>query len=220
MKVFAVNGGPRKNHNTDSLLKAFLEGAASAGEEVEVKLIDLYDLNFKGCTECFGCKVKNSESYGKCCYTDEATEILREITYADVIAFGSPVYFSDITGQLRCFLERLFYPLTAFKKDSERVIAPKQIKTAFFHTMNVKEEIAELAGYKNTLAGVHNWTAHIFGVKPEVSYIYDIYQLENHEKFEFDIWDWDAKKARHLEHFPVELQKAYELGYRLAKNTL
>ena len=212
MKVFAINGSPRKNHNTAKLLNAFLEGVLDACSNAQVKMINLYELNYKGCTECFGCKVKNSVNYGKCCYKDDITSLLSEVASADIVVFGSPVYFSDITGQLRCFLERLFYPFTAFKKNSDRVIAPKKIKTVFIHTMNVSEEIARMAGYENTLSGIHKWAEYVFGFKSEIYYSYDIYQLENHDLFEFDIWDWDAKKNRHEEYFPYELTKVKEIA--------
>ncbi len=64
MKVFAVNGSPRKNWNTAALLSKALEGAASLGAETE--LIHLYDLSFKGCVSCFTCKLRGGKSYGKC----------------------------------------------------------------------------------------------------------------------------------------------------------
>ena len=46
MKVMAFNGSPRTKWNTATLLKKALEGASSQG--AETKLINLYDLNFKG----------------------------------------------------------------------------------------------------------------------------------------------------------------------------
>ena len=51
MKAIAINGSPRKDWNTATLLKKSLEGAASVG--AETKLIHLYDLSFKGCYSCF-----------------------------------------------------------------------------------------------------------------------------------------------------------------------
>ena len=62
MKILAINGSPRKNSNTATLLKKALEGAAAQGAETE--LIHLYDLNFKGCISCFACKLKDGKSYG------------------------------------------------------------------------------------------------------------------------------------------------------------
>ena len=215
MKVFAINGSPRDKHNTAKMLDAFLAGVKSADDSAEVKRIDLYKYSYKGCTECFGCKVKDSANYGKCCYKDDITEILTEVSLADVIVFGSPVYFGGITGNLMCFLERLFYPFTAFKKDSERVIAPRKIKTVFLHTMNISEEMAKMAGYEQSLSGVHRWLHHIFGFEPVVRFVCDIYQLDNYNDFEFDIWDWEAKKIRHNEVFPKELEAFKELGRKI-----
>ncbi|MBQ9858051.1 MAG: flavodoxin family protein [Oscillospiraceae bacterium] len=216
MKVFAINGSPRDKHNTAKMLDAFLDGVISAGVNADVKRIDLYKYSYKGCTECFGCKVKGSENYGKCCYKDDITDILSEVASSDIVVFGSPVYFGGITGQLTCFLERLFYPFTAFKKDAERVIAPRKIKTVFLHTMNISEEMAKMAGYENSLSGIHRWVQHIFGYEPVVRFLCDIYQLDNYDQFEFDIWDWDAKKKRHDEVFPKELDSFKELGRKIA----
>jgi multimeric flavodoxin WrbA len=54
MKIVAFNGSPRKDGNTATLLNKALEGAAAHGAEIE--MIQLYDLNFKGCISCFACK--------------------------------------------------------------------------------------------------------------------------------------------------------------------
>jgi len=67
MKIIGINGSPRKAWNTAILLNKAMEGAASKGAETE--LIQLYDLNYKGCTSCFACKIKNGKSYGKCAST-------------------------------------------------------------------------------------------------------------------------------------------------------
>ena len=217
MKIFAINGSPRKNYNTAKLLDSFLDGASSACEDAEVELINLYDLNYKGCTECYACKVKDSPNYGKCTYPDDITELLQRMSQADVIAFGSPIYFSDLSGQLRCFLERMFYPFTAFKKDSDRVIAPKKIRTAYFYSMNVNEEVAKMAKYADNLAVTHGWTKHIWGYDPEVLFAYDTYQFENHSKYVADIWDWDHKKKWHEEQFPKDLESAFEIGKKLVQ---
>lgn len=83
MKILAFNGSPRKEWNTAILLNKALEGAALQGAETE--LIHLYDLNYKGCTSCFACKMKGGKSYGKCAVRDELTPILKKIEEADGI---------------------------------------------------------------------------------------------------------------------------------------
>ncbi len=54
MEVIGFNGSSRKNRNTATLLEKALEGAASHG--AKTKLVHLYDLDFKGCRSCFGCR--------------------------------------------------------------------------------------------------------------------------------------------------------------------
>src|ERR1035438_4773585 len=99
MKVLAINGSPRKTWNTATLLNKALEGAASQGAETE--LIHLYDLNFKGCTSCFACKLKGGKSYGHCGFKDELSPILDKIPQIDVLILGSPIYLGAITGELK-----------------------------------------------------------------------------------------------------------------------
>ena len=60
MKVLAINGSPRKTWNTATMLNKALEGAASEGAETEI--IHLYELNFRGCTSCFACKLKGEKA--------------------------------------------------------------------------------------------------------------------------------------------------------------
>ena len=58
--VIAINGSPRKTWNTAMLLGHALEGAASKGAKTE--LVHLYDLDYKGCTSCFSCKLVGGKS--------------------------------------------------------------------------------------------------------------------------------------------------------------
>ena len=98
MKVLAINGSPRKTWNTAKLLQEVLKGAASQGAETE--LIHLYDINFKGCTSCFGCKLKGGKSYGRCAMNDGLTPILAKFAGADAFVLGSPSSFGTVTGEM------------------------------------------------------------------------------------------------------------------------
>ena len=60
LKVIAINGSPRKNFSTAKLLSSFTEGAKAAGQNIEVKQINLYDYNYSGCRECYLCKAGSS----------------------------------------------------------------------------------------------------------------------------------------------------------------
>ena len=60
MNILAINGSPRKKWNTATLLEKALEGAAAQGATTE--LVHLYDLDYKGCTSCFACKMIDGPS--------------------------------------------------------------------------------------------------------------------------------------------------------------
>lgn len=65
----------------------------------------LYDLDYKGCTSCFSCKLKDGKSYGKCAMLVDLTSVLERISGADAFILGSPVYIGTSTGEMRSFLE-------------------------------------------------------------------------------------------------------------------
>jgi len=112
MKAIGINGSPRKKWNTATLLENALQGAGSQGAKTE--LVHLYDYNYKGCISCFACKKKTGKSYGKCAVKDGLTPVLKKVNEADVIILGSPIYFGTVTGEMRSFMERLFFPLMTY----------------------------------------------------------------------------------------------------------
>ena len=132
-KIIIIDGGPRKNMNTAKLLQSFAEGAKSAGSNIEVKTIRLYDLDYKGCMSCMACKLKGKAS-NICRFKDALTPLLEEIAQADGIVLGSPIYFGEVTGQMRAFLERLAFPWLSYKDYS--LTAPKRMPVVLIETMN------------------------------------------------------------------------------------
>lgn len=108
-KIVIIDGGPRKNMNTALMLRRFEEGVKSVGDDVDVKVVRLYDLDFKGCISCMACKLKGFAS-NVCRFNDALTPILKEIAQADGLVLGSPIYFGEVTGLMRAFLERLVFP--------------------------------------------------------------------------------------------------------------
>ncbi|MBD5225299.1 MAG: flavodoxin family protein [Bacteroidales bacterium] len=92
MKVLGINGSPRRQWNTATLVGKALEGAASAGAETEKT--DLYPQTFKGCVSCFSCKRKGGKTNGLCAVRDELTSILKKAPETDAIIIRSPVYYS------------------------------------------------------------------------------------------------------------------------------
>ena len=147
LKAMFFNGSPRKNKNTADMLQSAMRGAEAAGAECE--LVNLYDIDFKGCKSCFACKVKNSKTNGVCALKDELRPILESCRQADVIVLGSPVYYSYPTGVMRSFLERLCFPVgTYLIENGQRIcLRDKVIPTAMIFTMNCPEALMQKIGY-------------------------------------------------------------------------
>ncbi|MFT8350332.1 flavodoxin family protein [Clostridium saccharoperbutylacetonicum] len=217
MKVYAINGSPRKNKNTATLLQKALDGVREAAKdkEVETEIINLYDLNYTGCKSCFACKRLEGKSYGKCAVKDDIQEVLEKLSQADGIIFGSPVYFGNITGQLQSFLERLLFPYSVYDKNLS-TIAPKKMPIAFIYTMGAPEEIMEKFNYKLAFSRFESYIERTF-TKPQVMYCNDTYQFDDYSKYESTLFSEEAKATHRKVQFPFDSQKAFELGARLIK---
>lgn len=100
MKVLGISGSPRKAGNTDTLLDKALEGAKSAGGQVE-KIV-LNDLNIRPCQECGGC-----DETGICVIADDMQLVYKKLNGADAVIVASPIFFGSITAQLKTMIDRL-----------------------------------------------------------------------------------------------------------------
>ena len=214
MKVIAINGSPRKGWNTATLLAKALEGAASQGAETE--LIHLYDLSFKGCKSCFACKTRGGESYGRCAVEDDLTPILQRAAEADAIILGSPFYFGTASGEMRSFMERLMFPYLAYS-GPPRSLFPRKINTGFIYTMNARQEGMKPSGQEARVTGNERLLTMLFGASESLC-SYDTYQFEDYSKVVADLFDPEEKAKRREEVFPIDCEKAFEMGARFAKN--
>lgn len=119
MKTLILNGSPRKEGDTSSLVKKVLDGLRG-----EYKVADAYRCGIQPCVDCRYCW-KNSG----CCIQDEMQRIYAYIQECDNILIASPIYFSELTGALLNVGSRLqtYYCAKAFRKE---VPVPKPKKGA------------------------------------------------------------------------------------------
>ena len=213
MKIIAVNGSPRtKKWNTVTLLEKALEGAASADAETEI--VHLYNLHFSGCISCFSCKKRNRKRNGVCAINDDLTPVLDAIREVDALIVGSPVYYGTESASTRAFIERLCFPYNNYAKDLSSLF-PKKMTTALIYTMNVSEEYLGTLGYQYHFGLMKNVMARHFG-SCELLLVTDTRQYNDYTKFESERFDAAAKLKRHKEIFPLDCQRAFEMGKRLA----
>ncbi|HWR30437.1 MAG TPA: flavodoxin family protein, partial [Negativicutes bacterium] len=175
--------------------------------------VHLYDLNFKGCVSCFACKRIGSPSYGKCAYKDELTPILEKVEHVDALLLGSPIYLGAATGAMRSFLERLIFQYLVYDENYSSLFKGK-ISTAILYTMNVNEDRKKLSGYDQHLQITEMMLRRTFG-SAESLFVTDTYQFDDYAKYVVTAFDPVAKAKRRNDQFPLDCQKAFDLGVRL-----
>lgn len=97
MKILAICGGMRPDSNTNKLVKIV---AGATGCEYEVA--DFGALDIKPCTGCSACMMNE----GQCPIDDDMQGLYEKLLAADAIVVGSPTYFMNISGAVKCFIDR------------------------------------------------------------------------------------------------------------------
>ena len=102
MKIVAINGSPKgKASNTNVMVTAFLKGAQAAG--AETVNVYLAEKEIQHCKGCFSCWVNNP---GQCVIKDDMEEIMSFKEGADILVLATPLYFDNISGILKDFMDR------------------------------------------------------------------------------------------------------------------
>lgn len=211
-KIIIIDGGPRKNMNTAQLLQQFAEGAKSVGSDIEVKTVRLYDFDYKGCMSCMACKLKDKAA-NICRFKDGLTPILEEIAQADGLVLGSPIYFGEVTGQMRAFLERLAFPWLSYNDYS--LTAPKRMPVVLVTTMNGTPERNNSNGF-----GSMEWCIATALGEPQRIVAYNTCQVAHYDRYELGGFSEEAKQQWRDAHWQEDLQKAYDAGLQMAEETI
>jgi multimeric flavodoxin WrbA len=102
MNTVCLLGSPRRDCNSDTLAKNFMQQAKLHGAPRET--FALSELRYSGCINLFRCKT----GLEHCGQTDELTPVLTAISQAQVLVLASPVYFTSVSGQLKLAIDRFF----------------------------------------------------------------------------------------------------------------
>lgn len=102
IKVLAINGSPRKGGNTSILIRHILRELENEG--IETEIVQLGGRKIHGCTACMKC-FENRDR--KCVIDDDfVNTVIGKMTEADGILLGSPVYFLDVTSEMKALIDR------------------------------------------------------------------------------------------------------------------
>ena len=88
------------------LADQFVEGAQSAGNDVEK--ISLMGKDVQFCRGCLAC-----QKLGRCVIKDDVNDIIAKVLEADVVCWATPIYYYEMSGQMKTLIDRLnaLYPL-------------------------------------------------------------------------------------------------------------
>lgn len=131
-KVIVISTSLRPGSNSDILANQFAEGAKTAGNAVEK--ISLAGKNIQFCKGCMAC-----QKLGRCSIKDDVNDIMAKVLKADVICWATPIYYYEMSGQMKTLIDRMnamytqdyqfrdVYLLTTAAEDEEQT--PKRAET-------------------------------------------------------------------------------------------
>ncbi|NNG01250.1 MAG: flavodoxin family protein [Desulfobacteraceae bacterium] len=164
MKVIGFNGSARKEGNTSILIRKVFDELEDEG--IETKLVNLGPQSVNGCLACGKC-MENKD--GHCIQKKDAlNDWLDVMAAADGIILGSPVYFANISGQIKCFMDRAWMVARANgnlfrRKVGAAVVSARRAGcVSTFHALNNYFTIAEMV-----VVGSSYWNMGFGRVKGE-----------------------------------------------------
>ena len=144
-KIVILNGSPRKSGNTSLLAKSFAEGAESSGNTVTEFFLDGMDIH--GCKGCFG---GHNDRECPCVQKDDMQKIYPAVKECDVIVLATPLYYWNMSGQIRTAIDRLF----ALEEDGENLLRGHGRACALLMA-------AEGSGFEDVLTYFDHLTEHL-----------------------------------------------------------
>lgn len=104
MRVLALSGSPLKKGNTSHLIRYLTQTMEQSGiQDLKVKFLSLSGLKIRPCQACKKCM-----ETGTCVVKDDFNTISRKMLKSDLIIIGSPVYFHDVSGQVKNLMDRTY----------------------------------------------------------------------------------------------------------------
>lgn len=99
-KIVVLSTSLRSNSNSEKLAEAFADGAEAAGHVVE--RIRLAGKKIQFCIGCLAC-----QKTGKCVLADDVQAITDKVREADVVVFATPIYYYEMSGQMKTLIDRM-----------------------------------------------------------------------------------------------------------------
>jgi multimeric flavodoxin WrbA len=180
MKIVAIVGSPRPKGNTNYLVDQALEAATELG--AQVKKIDLSKYKINPCLGHDDCP-----SFGSCAQNDDAVWILDESLNADGVILATPVYWYNVSAQMKDFIDRNHFPYKHDRKYKAKAVG--------------LIVVAATEGIDDTLHTLNQFVDWFFDIKTSRKYIVSGY----------------ADRAGEVKQNLSVVRAAQELGQRMAR---
>lgn len=181
-----IVGSPRKDGDTVTLAKEAERGLISKYGTSE--FFYLNEMTFSGCQACYICKQENSI---RCTRNDDMQDFYEAIDHADGLIVATPIYFGNVTGQTKLWLDRLF-PYLSIDLGNH---LPKKLPVSVIYTQNQPD---------STL---------FTGAMDMFEYMLQILGFEKRDRLIAP--DLDAGRKPRVSEYPHLMDDAYRLGQTL-----
>lgn len=206
-KVIVLFGSARKKGTTAAMIESFLAGMREVDPSLEVETNYLYDLDYKDCRDCLGCKLKARDA--RCVFRDGAKGLLDAIRdEADALVVASPIYYFDVTAPLRSVMHRLFFPGKL----------GRELPSAGIFTMNQPPENYE-AWIRPHFDAITGFFGRHLGVPMETVFAYNTQPWPDGKGNRYKGYGEGYVEERervHAERWEGDLTRAFEAGKRFA----
>lgn len=211
-RIIAVNASPRARWNTGTLVREVARGAESGGAEAQV--FDLVKLEkHSGCMSCFACKLAPNE--GRCVFRDGLSPVLEAIRESDGLVIGTPNYLGDANAEFKALYERLAFQSLTYRDEPGRY-GFRRIPVLFIMTSNVPADLYGKVGYD---AMVERYRSQLDAAVGDTRTLIvgETLQVKDYSRYDWTIFDAEARQERHDTVFPEEKEKAFQLGVEMVR---
>lgn len=202
MKIIAINAGPKRKDINAQLIKSAVKGAESAG--ADVKYVDLYKLDLRGCMMCLICKKEGMESC-RCYWRDELSPLIADILSADALLIASPIFFTEPTSHYKALMERLIYCIVSYKTGNSFT---GNVNVGLFYTLNYSKDY-----FEQSVRPHLKQSEDLFKM---LNGNFEIHTFRNISQREYSKSDDSLKQKE--QRLSLDLKEAFEIGARFGKS--
>ena len=144
MKIVVLESSPNRHGASNTLAGYFIQGAEESGHRVSV--LDVAHMNIRPCAGCY-----KGQAQGRCVINDDMQKVEKALLEADMVVYVTPVYFYDMSAQLKLVVDRLhcFYANLAGKKSLLLATAWRGDEEVMRYLLNLYNGLAEYLQYEN-----------------------------------------------------------------------